>query len=170
MSFVTEIFWYRKGDLLDFKAGHDFIAGFSKADLEHLSDSIGIVEENIKERLHDCLKQVETIFSPGDNDLEYVEYEFPPYNIYVAGGEEERPPELLNEISDLNNAEIKGRNILEACGLNPETIDYREILMKILRTKELIPLLLGIDKNLDTLIEKEILKHGKRKKSNRRKR
>lgn len=170
-NFVTEVIWYRKGDLLNFKTGHDYIDGFSDDEIAHIADSTGRMEETVRDHLHACLRQIEGLFGPSDHDLDYTEYEFPPYNIYVTGGDSwgNDPTELFTYISELVTADFNGKNVLEVCGLNPETLDYREILMKILSTKALIPLLIGIDKNLDLIIEKEIL-HGKRKKSIRRKR
>lgn len=38
----------------------------------------------------------------------------------------------------------------------PDTIDHEQILMKILDEKEILPILIGIDKNLDNLIREKL--------------
>lgn len=166
-NFVTECFWYRKGDTLEFKAGHKIIDDLSAKNIKQINSYIGHIK-NSKNHLHSCLEQIENLFTGNTCNAEYTEYEFLPYTIYITGGDSwgNDPTEFFTCIRNLNTAD---ENILKACGLNKDIIDYREILMKILSTKEIIPLLIGIDKNLDTLIETEILKpHGK--KSSRRKR
>jgi hypothetical protein len=50
-------------------------------------------------------------------------------------------------------------SVLDAVGFNPVLSDYKKMIHMIIKRKDLQPLLIGIDKELDALLEKE-LKHG----------
>lgn len=69
----------------------------------------------------------------------------------VSGGDS--PTDLGNDINDLEQG-----GILDVCGFNLDEVDYKAIILKILKTKEIAPLLMGVDEVLDKMIEKSLRK------------
>lgn len=79
-------------------------------------------------------------------------------NMMITGGVTwgDDPSDTYSAISGLNNV----NNLFETIGFNKDEIDFKGILLKLLKNKELAPLLMGYDKYLDEMITK-VLKKGK---------
>ena len=79
--------------------------------------------------------------------------------ILITGGmtSGDDPTDLYTAINALEEADY---NILRAVGFNhPEDdTDYKQILMKVLKIKTAVPMLMGLDPDLDRLIGKEMKK------------
>ena len=79
-------------------------------------------------------------------------------NMMITGGVTwgDNPSDTYSAISNLNNV----NNLFETIGFNKDEIDFKRIILKLLKNKELAPLLMGYDEYLDKMIT-EVLKKGK---------
>jgi hypothetical protein len=168
-DFLIACFWeemdeqHRPVKKPDWKKGHDSIdilcddmekKGVVDPDIEHLGeDGCGDPEDipEIRKTLHRYLKEVEHGYNSSTDDLAYLE--FPPYRVWITGGTAygNNPTEIYPAIENLNQL-----TVLEEVGLNPPLLDYKNIINKIVKVKPLQPLLIGIDNELDSLLEKEL--------------
>jgi len=135
---VIRALWWEKDRELDWDAGFACLAktklpkdaSISKADLKG------------------CLESVKRACD--EEHGEVVIWEIDHLKILIAGGDTwgDDPSELYTDISSLfEHAEPA----LCAAGFLM-SIDYKVVLLKILQTKNLLPMLLGIDDNLDKMI------------------
>jgi len=137
---------------LNWKAGHAAI-DVLKADNEDgtLSTEGGDVS---KESLHSDLKSLEEAAAGTYRDASVIS--IGRLNVLITGGMSwgDSPGETYETIGHL--AEFS--DILDAVGFDQQEdlYDYRELLGKILKNKALVPLLMGIDPFLDTLLEKKL--------------
>ena len=85
-------------------------------------------------------------------------------NILLTGGMSwgDDPTDLMGEINLLTD--IDCGSILNAIGFDQDLIDYKALLEKILKVKALQPLLLGLDKTLNGMLEKEFTKCPRKQK------
>jgi hypothetical protein len=135
----------------DWKVGHDLIDKLVKNwEKNGLPDDIAWMNdpENAKEILHENLNTLEEAVLGQRNDVSSLE--FFGHDIYITGGMTwgDDPTDCYTAIETLSNLKI-----MEACGFNPELPDYEGILKEILEKKELIPLLMDINQELNKLIK-----------------
>jgi hypothetical protein len=114
---------------------------------------------SILNTLNRYLGCVENAYRGGSREL--TSLEFPPYRIHITGGMSygDEPSELFSILSDLGSLEI-----LEETGLNPALPDSTQILKKLVRNRDLRPLLIGQDKELDNMLDLEMRKPKRRTK------
>jgi len=105
---------------------------------------------NIRETLHKYLQQIELCYNSRRGSL--VCLEFFPYRVWVTGGESygDAPTDLYTTVMVMNQL-----SVLDAVGFNPVLPNYRKMIHTIIKNKELQPLLLHTDPDLDKLLEKE---------------
>jgi hypothetical protein len=117
----------------------------------HLGD-----HPKIQETLHKYLEQIELCYRTGYAlGFRYgylVCLEFFPYRVWATGGESDgdAPTDLYYPVEAMN-----GLSVLDAVGFNPVLPNYRKMIHTIIKSKELQPLLLHTDPDLDKLLEKE---------------
>lgn len=155
---LLEFVWMEHGQKPNWKAGRARIkaivdkikeTGEFPTDLDHF-DSV----EKVKECLTSDFKLLFDTWTEPDNYRDVVRLEFPPWDIIITGGESfgDSPTELFNAINDLSNSMV-----LDACGFNPDTPNYKKLLETTLDSvPKVLPALIGIDKVLDEMVEKRI--------------
>lgn len=112
--------------------------------------------EDAGKQLLGYLETVQQAYEAGSREL--TSLEFPPYRIHLTGGMSwgDDPSELFQPINILNEL-----NLLDMCGFNT-TLNYKKIVEKMLPiVEDHHPLLIGLDPDLDALLEKEF-KNGKK--------
>jgi hypothetical protein len=111
----------------------------------------------ISEALHRYLDEVETAYRTYSKELTYLE--FMPYRVWITGGMNygDSPTELYNTLMLLNSI-----SVLEATGLNPTLPNHGKIVRKLVKRKDLQPLLIGVDSELDAILDKEMRHHDKK--------
>jgi hypothetical protein len=119
----------------------------------HLGDEgIGNIKDlpKIRETLHKYLTQIELCYVGPCGSL--VSLEFFPYRVWITGGESwgDAPTDLYSPVEIMNKLLV-----LDAVGFNPVVPDYRKMLHTIIKDKDIQPLLLHTDTELDKLLEKE---------------
>ena len=148
---------------IDFKKGHAFIDTLAKKwkktgkipeDVECLGDTLAICTHV----LHDYLDDIKTVYTDQNREAVYLEY--PPHRIYITGGMSwgDSPTNIyssMNLLGELNVLNEVGFNIL---------IDYKKILEKILESKVILPMIMGLDPDLDKMISSRLTLPTKRKK------
>jgi GTPase SAR1 family protein len=104
----------------------------------------------IRETLHKYLEQIELCYRNHCGSL--VCLEFFPYRIWVTGGQSwgDAPSDLYYPIEMMNRL-----SVLDAVGFNPVLPNYRKMIRTIIKNKDIQPLLLHMDPDLDKLLEKE---------------
>lgn len=141
----------------NWKAGEDIINSYTQTppDADYLGDDL----KEVKNILLSQLAEVKGAYEEGSREL--TDIVIGPYTIYVTGGMSwgDPPTDLFNYISILNTLFI-----LDACGFN-KVIDYKLILEKILTHKEVLPLLVGLNPDLDKMISSALSTKSKRKKN-----
>ena len=141
-------------------AGHKAINDLE--DKSERTDGMGRIESGSGEmvdidKLHTALNYLEHALNTGSDETSTIEVGH--LNIIISGGPSygEDPTQLYTEILKLDDAGIE---ILQAVGYHQQQdlLDYKEILLKIITNKQILPLLIGIDENLDELITPRIKK------------
>lgn len=157
---LVNLVYHEDGKKLNWKAGHKEIDRLIKVWGENIPNSVSWMSDP-KDELHSMLTELQEAIESERRDI--CNLTFPPYQIYLTGGMSwgDNPTEIYQSFQTLSEED----SILAAVGLNPTMIDFHAILKKILKNKALIPLLTGIDKDLDVLLEKEILKAQVRRNS-----
>lgn len=135
--------------IADWNKGHAFIDKLTDKQLlnvEHLGED----SDTIKKALHDNLNSVKNAYKGNDRELTILE--FPPYKVYLTGGMSwgDSPTELFNDINDL-----EAIGALDEVGFN-NVIDYKAIVKKILKQKTILPMLMSLDKDFDSLISRAL--------------
>lgn len=104
-----------------------------------------------------CLDQLKEAYNGGCGSRELVYLEYPPHRVWLTGGVSwgDSPSEIYDVIYDLC-----GSGFLEAAGFN-KIPDYQAMLTSILTVKKVLPALLGLDKDLDTLIALALAQRGR---------
>jgi len=154
---IAYLLW-DKNRILDFKAGHNYVDTLKTNKSEWVVDKYGI---NWNQKIiHKKLKNIERAIR--GNHRESLVIEIQHLYVLIAGGMSygESPSNLFE---DINNIFYISSNIFTKIGFNlPEDIlNYKNLVDKIIKIKQLHPLLIGIDKNLDKLLEQE-WKHNKK--------
>jgi len=110
--------------------------------------------EEIKNTLNSDLTELkDAVRAGGRRDVSLISLGH--LNILWTGGMSwgDDPTEMFTSLSRLEES-----HVLDEIGFCRDEIDYKKILTKILKKKDLLPLLLGIDKTLDNMLEKEFKK------------
>lgn len=153
---IVCLYWDRKRKL-NWKAGIKAIKALKYIKNE---DGVMLVASDAgmdykQETLLGYLKDLED--SSGRRDV--WEANFGHLSVLITGGMTwgDDPSDLYTAITALQEVDY---DILRAVGfeLPEDDTDYRELLMKVLKVKEILPLLIGLDKHLDTLVEKKLKK------------
>lgn len=136
---------------LNWRAGRDRVIKLLNKDQE-IEDASGIIltKENVLGYIEEVKAGVEGRTREG-TILEILHM-----NVLVSGGMSwgDDPTELGNAIHEL--LEIDNSSILQAIGFDQDNIDYKDLVKKILKNKPILPTLLGLDKDLDKLIAREL--------------
>lgn len=107
--------------------------------------------------LREQLKEIRAVFTnPGDYQELSVFY-LGPYKIFLTGGMSwgDDPSNLFSTINDLSQS-----GILAACGFDQPIPDAVNILRKILAVDQIRPLLIGLDEELDEMLDQKGRKRG----------
>jgi len=150
---IHTLMWDKKRKL-DFKAGHRVI--------DEMDDDDSLNAECVcKEDLHAALKDVEDSL---DGSRDAFTFDLLHLNVFITGGMSwgDSPTETYNSVQNL----VSFPQVLDAVGINldEDLFDYKALVMRILKNRELLPMLLGKDKHLDTLIEGRLKKNVVRNK------
>jgi hypothetical protein len=124
----------------------------------HTSSDMIVDEDS----LEGCIKSIKSAVEGTCREATCLEYGH--LKILVTGGMSwgDDPSDLMGDIyllMDTNHGEI-----LNAIGFDQDLQDYKGILQKVLKVKALQPLLMGLDKELDTMLEKELSKCPRKRK------
>jgi hypothetical protein len=124
------------------------------ADLDYLGDY-----KEIRKALHDFLGRIKNAYAT--NDRELTKLEFYPYRVWITGGMSwgDEPTTLFQPMQVMSQLDV-----LEACGLNPGIPDYKRIVQGIVKQKDLQPLLIGKDEDLDKMLDIEMRKPKRKRK------
>jgi hypothetical protein len=119
-------------------------------EVQHLGNDV----DSIQQILEDYLSNAEEAWNQTRRDVACLE--FRPYRIYITAGMSwgDAPSDLYYPLEMMNRL-----SILEEVGLNPELPNTRRIVNTLVKSKDLQPLLIGKDPDLDKLLDKEI-RHG----------
>jgi hypothetical protein len=154
---LTWVAWGTKRKL-NWDAGHKVIDGLETNKDGYITCEGGANLERddlTKELLHGELMSVEEATNGNLRDATVLN--FGSINLCITGGVSwgDSPGETYDSINMFNS---DFRDVLDAVGLDlgEDLLDYRGILEKILRNKAVLPLLIGIDKNLDGMLEKKL--------------
>jgi hypothetical protein len=122
-------------------------------DVMHLGDEgLGEIKDlpKVRKILHVYLEQIEQSYTSQRGCLVCIE--FFPYRVWITGGQSwgDAPTDLYYPVEAMNRL-----SVLDAVGFNPVLPNYRKMIHTIIKNKELQPLLLHTDPDLDKLLEKE---------------
>ena len=122
-------------------------------DVMHLGDEgLGDIKDlpQVRAKLHQFLLDIQQAYTSQRGSL--VALEFFPYRVWITGGQSygDAPTDLYYPVEALNQL-----GVLDAVGFNPVLPNYRKMIHTIIKNKELQPLLLHTDPDLDKLLEKE---------------
>jgi hypothetical protein len=114
--------------------------------------------EDAGKQLLGYLQQVEEAYDAGRRDL--CSLEFPPVRVHLTGGMSwgDDPSDIYQPINILNEL-----GLLDMVGFN-NIPNYKTMIEKILSVKEMHPLLIGLDNDLDAMLEKEFINDKKPRK------
>jgi len=134
---------------LDWKAGKKCIDSLEADETGEVKGTEG--NTYTKKQLHIMLSNVYQASKDGRRDTTVIHLLH--LNILVTGGMSwgDDPTDTFTSICSLNEFEI-----LNVVGFNMDEINYKEILLKVLKCQPLQPLLIGIDDELDKMIEKKL--------------
>ena len=123
-------------------------------DVMHLGRSgRGELEDikKIRATLHGYLQSIEHCYENGRGSLVYIELLYR-YRIWITGGQSwgDAPTDLYYPVEMMNRLLI-----LDKVGFNPKIPDYKKMFNVIVKEKTLQPLLIGLDPDIDKVLEKE---------------
>jgi hypothetical protein len=155
---LTTLVW-DKDRKLNWKAGHTAIDALQTYDDEnHEPSENGHLEcdtpELTKEELHDLLDNVKQATEDNfrDASIMFIGH----LNILYSGGMSwgDSPSEIYDAINTVSEFS----SVTEAVGLDtPEDlINYKGVVDKLMKNKATLPLLLGLDKDLDKILEQKL--------------
>ena len=150
-----EVWYIERKKKPNWQAGHKLIDKLADewVEKDQLPDDLDWMDDVKQARgeLHGSLNTVKEGCNRKRRDVTSIY--FGKYDIYVTGGMSwgDSPTSAYNDVMMLNQL-----GILEACGFNPRLISHEKILNKILKNQEILPLLIGIDKDLDAMVEKKM--------------
>lgn len=137
-------------------------SGVVPDDICHLGDHNTVASKKNVNAIQECLKKYlkEVQVAYAGNHREVTRLEFKPYRIFISGGMSwgDSPSELMNVLNDLTCTDI-----LEVTGLNPDLPNGVGILRKLVKKPDLQPLLIGIDNDVDKMLDIEMRKPKRRK-------
>jgi len=140
-----------KSRKLNWAAGHKAVDALETDENGEITTEGGDIT---KESLHEDLKSLEEACAGKYRDASGITVGR--LNVLMTGGMSwgDSPGDTYETLSHLFEIDT----VLEAVGFNLEvdTLDYRAILEKILRNKAVLPLLIGVDENLDKMVEKKL--------------
>lgn len=148
-SFCFYVLTWWKGRILDWQAGFDYISTLTEDDLFDYP----YTQESLTDNLTELKEIIESGGVPDDVSIIEIAHLY----CLVTGGMTwgDDPSHAFSIISNLETE----LSILQRVGFWQDDIDYKEILMKIIKAKKNdLPTLIGLDKNLDDLIGKEFKK------------
>jgi hypothetical protein len=150
---LVNLVYHEDGKKLNWKAGHKEIDRLIKVWGDTLPDAFSWMEDP-KDELHSMLTELQGAVESEHREI--CQLDFPPYLVYLTGGMSwgDNPSEIYQSFQTLAEED----SILAAVGLNPPMVNFQAILKKILKNKALLPLLTGIDKDLDVMLEKRLRK------------
>jgi hypothetical protein len=135
---ILHALWWEKDREIDWDAG---FARIAKLKLKKSND---ITKDDLRDKLNNVK------LACNDQNSEGAVLEIDHLKILIAGGDSwgDDPSELYTDLSTLLEY---AEPVLHAAGFLM-LIDYKVVLLKILQTKNILPMLLGIDDNLDKMI------------------
>lgn len=142
---------------INYEAGHKYINKMKENENGSVGDDPD--REYDRDALHGFLKDVEEQLGGRTT----ADIGVAGFDMYITGGMSwgDDPSELYTAICALDDAD---GGILKATGFNRSEcfIDYASLFKKILKTKELLPQLMGLDKRLDEMVEASLSKGRKK--------
>lgn len=165
---LIECFWEEMNDKRLLVSKPDWLKGHARidvlcdemvkkddsGDLDYLGDY-----DEIRKALHDFLGRIENAYAT--NDRELTRLEFYPYRVWITGGMSwgDEPTTLFQPMQVMSQLDV-----LEACGLNPSLPDYKNIVQSLVKQKDLQPLLIGKNEELDEMLDIEMRKSKRKRK------
>ena len=140
-----------KSRKLNWASGHKAIDALETNENGEISTEAGDIS---LKSLHEDLKSLEEACANMYRDASIIQ--IGRLNVMMTGGMSwgESPGKTYETLNHLYEVDT----VLDAVGFNHEEdlLDYREIMEKILRNESLLPLLVGVDENLDKIVEKKL--------------
>jgi hypothetical protein len=134
---------------LNWKAGKKYIKSL-KYDEDGTTGDFGFTKDEL-------LSHLETIREAAEERVrDSVVMRIAHLNVLLTGGMSwgDDPSNTYRSITNLNDID----GILDAVGFDKDELDYKGILEKILKCKAIRPLLLGVDKELDKMLDTKMRK------------
>ena len=165
-DFISSTLTWDKNRKLDWDAGFELIKKIAKESFDpEFHEDIGEVPVDSNglytyAEIKEFLAEIRNIVEGKQYNREATIFNVGHLNILITGGMSwgDSPSELYNTLCGFYDVDELDVTI----GFNLDDIDYKALLLKILEHQEILPLIIGLDEDLDKMVEVYLKKGTKR--------